>query len=474
VEVAKYANPQAAITAAQALGVPVVVKFGTGTYTLASALNVTASDVTLDLGRAILVPTFAGTAITFNGVTGTHLARVGLTGGKIDLNNVGWGGVLFNFCDGPLADRVTVLNGASMTTGAVALLDSPDALVRGVRATNCGSGVTLTRSPRGSVSNCQTTAAKRDGVTVYDASHNTTVTGCTVNGFNTSADNGRAGIQSYGSDGVVITGNTIDAGSVGGTEDSAKIRLRDSLSFAVSGNVCTGSPGPGIVVIALSDIGNGAGKGTISGNTIRNVQSYGIEVALGAGGLAASLYSVVITGNTVIGVRQFDVNPGQGVTVVAGADATVIGSNYLEDLDGEGIQCDANAAIVGNIIRNCGKGTLGTKSGIFVTAGISTVVGNYCLDDQVTHTMTYGLNVYTGAVAHATSNVYVGTAWDTVNLQGTENVLLGDYDSAKVGFFGKAPASRPAAPPADATDLATAITLVNDLKTKLRAVGLMA
>lgn len=44
----------------------------------------------------------------------------------------------------------------------------------------------------------------------------------------------------------------------------------------------------------------------------------------------------------------------------------------------------------------------------------------------------------------------------------------------KLAFWSKTPVVQPIAPPADATDLATAIALVNDLKTKLRTIGLMA
>src|SRR5690606_38580086 len=40
IDVTKYATPQAAINAAQTLDVPVVVKFGTGTYTVPATLNV--------------------------------------------------------------------------------------------------------------------------------------------------------------------------------------------------------------------------------------------------------------------------------------------------------------------------------------------------------------------------------------------------------------------------------------------------
>jgi len=57
---------------------------------------------------------------------------------------------------------------------------------------------------------------------------------------------------------------------------------------------------------------------------------------------------------------------------------------------------------------------------------------------------------------------------------GTVGYKLGYGAADKLGFWGKTPVIQPLAPPADATDLATAIALVNDLKAKLQAVGIVA
>lgn len=473
-EVGNYGSPQAAINAAQELAVPVVVKFGRGTHTLASPLTVTASDVTLDLGKATLVPTHAGRVLTFTGTSGTRLSRVGVVGGSINCNNVGAGGVSFNYCNAPFVERTTVKNGLPHNASGVGLFNCTDSLIRDFRADAVGIGIGTDGSVRTTISNCNVTAAKYGAITVYNGSHDSTVTGCTVNGYNTSANSGGGGIHIYASDRCAVTGNSVDSGLVGGTEDSSGVRFRDSHDFTCTGNAVSGLGGAGIVVITMSNIGTGAGQGTITGNTVRGVRGSGISVVLGSTGLAASLFPVVITGNTVIGVRQVDVNAGVGIRVVASADAAVIGDNYLNDLDGEGIVCGARASIVGNIIHNPGKGTLGSKSGIFVTGGVSVVSGNYCLDDQITKKMAAGLHIYLGAVVHASGNVYEGWSGAAVNNQGKQTVQVGEIASALVGFYGKAPVARPSAPPANATDLATAIALVNDLKTKLRTVGLLA
>jgi hypothetical protein len=52
--------------------------------------------------------------------------------------------------------------------------------------------------------------------------------------------------------------------------------------------------------------------------------------------------------------------------------------------------------------------------------------------------------------------------------------MIGAGPTQKLGFWGKTPVVQPSATPAAATDLATALTLINDLRTKLLAVGIVA
>lgn len=62
-------------------------------------------------------------------------------------------------------------------------------------------------------------------------------------------------------------------------------------------------------------------------------------------------------------------------------------------------------------------------------------------------------------------NIAVGT---------TTGTKIGTSTLAKLGFFNATPVVQPASTPANATDLATALTLVNDLKSKLVTLGLIA
>lgn len=478
VDVASYATPQAAIAAAQALAVPAVVKFGRGTYTLAAPLTVTASDITLDLASAVLVPTHADRVITFTGTVGVRLSRVGVRGGRINCNNVAAGGVSFTYCNFPFVERTTIQNGLPQNGSGVGLDNCADALIRDVRTDIMGIGIGTDTSPRTTISDCKVTASKYGAITVYRGSADSTVTGCTVNGFNTSASSGGGGIHIYASDRCAVVGNAVDSGVVGGTEDSSGVRFRDSHDFTCTGNVITGLGGAGIVVITMSDLGTGGGLGAITGNTIRNVKSYAIGVVIGSTGNATTLFPMVITGNIISSVRTIAAQAGSGINVVAGADLAVIGSNYMEDLDGEGIVCGARATITGNIIRNCGKGALGSKAGIFVVAGTATVVGNFAYDDQAVKTMTYGLSIYIGAVVHAAANVWEGWSIAGVNNESSQTAQIGDLASSLVGFYGKAPVARPAviATPtapgaayvqAEATAMKTAVDAIRTALTNL-------
>jgi hypothetical protein len=55
----------------------------------------------------------------------------------------------------------------------------------------------------------------------------------------------------------------------------------------------------------------------------------------------------------------------------------------------------------------------------------------------------------------------------------TTGTQIGTNATRKLGFYGLPPVVQPSGTPADATDLATALTLVNNLKGKLKTLGLI-
>lgn len=82
---------------------------------------------------------------------------------------------------------------------------------------------------------------------------------------------------------------------------------------------------------------------------------------------------------------------------------------------------------------------------------------------------------FTGSNALALLTVRSQGIADAADLSfGTTNgTKLGTATNQKIGFYGATAIVRPSSTPAAATDLATALTLVNDLRTKLLALGLI-
>ena len=86
---------------------------------------------------------------------------------------------------------------------------------------------------------------------------------------------------------------------------------------------------------------------------------------------------------------------------------------------------------------------------------------------------------------NANGNITIGTntaGTHTLTFDDNRNIVLGSTTGTrigtatnqKLGFFNATPVVQPSATPVDATDLATALTLVNDLKSKLVTLGLIA
>jgi hypothetical protein len=101
----------------------------------------------------------------------------------------------------------------------------------------------------------------------------------------------------------------------------------------------------------------------------------------------------------------------------------------------------------------------------------STVVST-CVVPQGTTPLV--LESIAGAVAEPTFSVLTLADAANVIVGSTTGTKVGTSATQKLGFYGATPVVRPTATPADATDLATALTLLNNLKAKLIALGLVA
>lgn len=83
---------------------------------------------------------------------------------------------------------------------------------------------------------------------------------------------------------------------------------------------------------------------------------------------------------------------------------------------------------------------------------------------------------WTTALTATSQSILFQAGQSTGHAQGSEalTTLIEVKGGARLGFFGATPVVKPTATPANATDLATAQTLVNDLKAKLISLGLIA
>ncbi|MEQ7008472.1 right-handed parallel beta-helix repeat-containing protein [Actinopolymorpha sp. B17G11] len=278
------------------------------------------------------------------------------------------------------------------------------------------------------------------------------------------------GIDTHGGVNLTISDNYVHgcrtgiACVAGGNENNVE-------TYAPKGIICTGnvvvsgvSDGSREVGIKLVGAGTGAGAlvdgatGVISNNY---VHGHGLSGATAGGGIMVYYtHGVVISGNTVLepsnyGVLAYHTNHGlviNGNLVVdpwhptGGTPAAI----YLRDADNTDVLVDGNVGVLG------GKSaTSKLYRGIWVHSTATGLLGfNHA--PQASN-------------AEIVGSVGMKTRFDSYEVQFHSTAAT----TRKIGFFGETPASRPTSTPANATDLASAQTLVNSLKATLQAYGLI-
>ena len=113
----------------------------------------------------------------------------------------------------------------------------------------------------------------------------------------------------------------------------------------------------------------------------------------------------------------------------------------------------------------------GNASALDITAWFSDITPS-----AATSTFTLGAMEAGGSYSVLTFVGRAASLYDGVNISvGTSSgTKIGTATNQKLGFYNATPVVQPSATPANATDLATALTLVNDLKSKLVTLGLIA
>jgi len=137
----------------------------------------------------------------------------------------------------------------------------------------------------------------------------------------------------------------------------------------------------------------------------------------------------------------------QNVTFPADVKATSLSLNATAYISGA---TAGQLTFTGNLAAASNYGSdLGTSGGAFATVRAGVFRADYSV----------------GLALSDASNIQFGTVTGT---------KIGTATNQKLGFFNATPVVQPSATPVDATDLATALTLVNDLKSKLVTLGLIA
>lgn len=254
-----------------------------------------------------------------------------------------------------------------------------------------------------------------------DAVSKVTITDLTIDGGWATTSNNINGIQITNGNNIAIArcsfkniGSTAvllqGLGSGGGTPHSSVkdcviesaglsngttgfgILIKDASSYCIiSGNDISG------VVGGMGIGGNGTGGTgfplycTISNNIITMAAS---TTGFEAIGWTAGCTNWTATNNTIFNSQD------NGIS--ASGDWAVVSSNNIDGALNHGISSSGNhTTITGNFVRNPGKQADATYGGIACSSNNNNViVGNVLLDDQGTHTMSYGVKLVTSGGNH--------------------------------------------------------------------------
>ena len=201
--------------------------------------------------------------------------------------------------------------------------------------------------------------------------------------------------------------------------------------------------------------------------------------------------------NEVDGIGTFNVINGYAYKTGSSNSATGVLTAVMGQGEGYAMNAGNVWGWINGVAGSVGGGDVGntgvvTNAASFHAMSKDTyygVLGNYYgfyLDAPTNGDARYGIylnNVSGGGVANFAIFTGTGTVslGDTLHMRDkniqfgtTTGTRIGTATNQKLGFYNATPVVRPSATPANATDLATALTLVNDLKSKLITLGLIA
>jgi hypothetical protein len=197
-------------------------------------------------------------------------------------------------------------------------------------------------------------------------------------------------------------------------------------------------------------------------------------------GMYAGRYNQTGTNNVIMGYQA-----AQGVTGNSYTNNTIIGAQSLFKVTTGGSNATLGGAAGYWITTGDYNILLGNRAGMYSTTQSNELFIN-SIDrtdraGDIAGSIIYGVQNATAASQTLTLNAAVTilaglTMTDATDLVvgTTTGTKIGTATTQKIGFYNATPVVQPSSTPADATDLATALTLINDLKAKLVTLGLIA
>lgn len=256
-------------------------------------------------------------------------------------------------------------------------------------------GTNLETCDDGVVEGCSFFNMKRDGIIVYLNSNNVTVAHCMVDGFCVGLEDGRAGIDFYGSTNVQSIGNKVKNSAEGTPEDSSGIRFRDVDGFVSSGDICT-DVATGILCNENNDFAPIQTRGVISNFFTNRTKFSGINVA-------GNCNEVVINGG-MVKAANLPGTAGKSSVNIASPRCVVIGVTCIDNV-APGIYLAANHCRAEScIIIRCGNGGVSVP-GIRLAGADCSCHNNTFIDDRVTPIATLGIRIdatFSAIIGHQT------------------------------------------------------------------------
>lgn len=352
-----------------------------------------------------------------------------------------------------------VATGNSTNQRGVYFQHVTDGTLDALKISGCGNnGVNLYYARRFKILNSEVTKVRNFGILVY-RSNDVVVQGCDLHHI-TTPDRANLGLQFKSSQNCQALNNRINNITGYGFytwDDSLDLVNHADRDHIVAGNqihtIASGTggfAGTGIYI----NVTTGA---RVTGNTATDCQVNSIVVAAATG--------AIVEGNRCAGNTA-----AAGIGLALNTRHSRVSSNIISGYD-QGIVIDGSHynRVEGNSVYNLRASASSLAAGIRIrnNSNNNSIVSNQCIDDQSNPTMRRGIYNESGAFNIFAFNVAAGSTTGNIAIVGsntqfantgtlTDNPLpIGDAN-AKVGFFGKAPVTRPAAT-ADAASIRAAL-----------------